>query len=123
MHHSTTCRCSSCDSVGLSPVVPTGTRPSVPSAICQSTRPRKAFSSSEPLAKGVTSAVNEPLKLVLAVMIRSSESPGCDLGSRLRGYLPQQCSPHIVNGKRVQMKAPGGDARRLFAAVGDNGRY
>src|SRR5258705_5469155 len=69
-HHSTTCPCTSCDKVGLSPVVPTGTKPSVPSAICQSTRPRKAFSSSAPLPKGVTSAVNEPRKLVLAVMIR-----------------------------------------------------
>src|SRR5689334_25095906 len=76
MHHSTTSWCSSCESVGLSPVVPTGTRPLVPSAICQSTRSRNAFSSSEPLLNGVTSAVNEPLKLVLTVMIRSSESWG-----------------------------------------------
>src|SRR5262249_26956577 len=74
MHHSTACPCSSCESVGLSPVVPTGTRPSVPSAICQSTRPRKTFSSSAPLPKGVTNAVNEPRKLVLAVMMQSSES-------------------------------------------------
>src|SRR5262249_3014387 len=70
MHHSTTCMCSSCDSVGLSPVVPTGTRPLVPSAICQATSARKAFSSSAPsLLNGVTSAVNDPRKLVLAVMI------------------------------------------------------
>ena len=34
-------RCSSCDSVGLSPVVPTGTRPCEPLTICQSTRARK----------------------------------------------------------------------------------
>src|SRR5262249_6976044 len=74
MHHSTACPCSSCESVGLSPVVPTGTRPSVPSAICQSTRPRKTFSSSAPLPKGVTNAVNEPRKLVLAVMVQSSGS-------------------------------------------------
>src|SRR5450830_1622105 len=70
MHHSTTSLCSSCDSVGLSPVVPTGTRPLVPSAICQSTRSRNAFSSSEPFLNGVTSAVNDPRKLVLAVMAR-----------------------------------------------------
>ena len=69
-HHSTTCLCSSCDSVGLSPVVPTGTRPLVPSAICQSTMSRNAFSSSEPFLNGVTSAVKEPRKLVLAVMAR-----------------------------------------------------
>ena len=64
--------CSSWESVGLSPVVPTGTSPLVPSAICQSTRPRKAFSSTEPFLNGVTSAVNEPRKLVLAVMTGSS---------------------------------------------------
>src|SRR5262245_12798193 len=69
-HHSTTRLCSSCDSVGLSPVVPTGTKPLVPSAICQATRARKAFSSSAPsLLNGVTSAVNDPRKLVLAVMV------------------------------------------------------
>ena len=55
-------------SVGLSPVVPTGTRPLVPSAICQSTRSRNAFSSTEPFLNGVTSAVNDPRNLVLAVM-------------------------------------------------------
>src|SRR6516225_1984998 len=70
-HHSTTFLCSSCDSVGLSPVVPTGTRPLVPSAICQSTRSRNAFSSTEPFLKGVTSAVKEPRKLVLAAMTHS----------------------------------------------------
>src|SRR5580700_11532184 len=76
MHHSTTRWCSSCDSVGLSPVVPTGTSPQVPSAICQSTSPRNACSSSEPFLNGVTSAVKEPLKLVLAVMTRSSVGVG-----------------------------------------------
>jgi hypothetical protein len=77
MHHSTTLPCSSWDNVGLSPVVPTGTKPLEPSAICQSTNPRKAVSSSEPLLNGVTSAVNEPLKLVLAVMIgHPLKSPG-----------------------------------------------
>src|SRR5262249_11981439 len=70
MHHSTTFLCSSCDSVGLSPVVPTGTNPLVPSEICHSTMSRKAFSSSEPFLNGVTSAVKEPRKLVLAVMAR-----------------------------------------------------
>ena len=68
MHHSTTCWCSSWLSVGLSPVVPTGTRPLVPSAICHSTRPRNASSSTEPFLKGVTRAVNDPRKLVLAAM-------------------------------------------------------
>src|SRR5512135_87379 len=90
MHHSTTCLCSSCDSVGLSPVVPTGTRPLVPSAICQSTRSRKAFSSSEPFLNGVTSAVKEPRNSVLAVMARSTagrrydtdEDNDIDIGSQ-----------------------------------------
>src|SRR6267154_2871267 len=68
MHHSTTRLCSSWFTVGLSPVVPTGTRPWVPSAICQLTRPRKAASSSEPFLKGVTKAVNDPRKFVLAAM-------------------------------------------------------
>src|SRR6476646_7837031 len=68
MHHSTTRLCSSWLTVGLSPVVPTGTRPWVPSAICQFTRERKAASSSEPFLNGVTKAVNEPRKFVLAAM-------------------------------------------------------
>src|SRR6476646_3880656 len=67
-HHSTTRLCSSWLTVGLSPVVPTGTRPWVPSAICQFTRERKAASSSEPFLNGVTKAVNEPRKFVLAAM-------------------------------------------------------
>src|SRR5690349_11059731 len=71
MHHSTTFLCSSCESVGLSPVVPTGTSPLVPSVICQSTMLRKASSSTPPFLKGVTSAVNDPRKLVLAAMTRS----------------------------------------------------
>src|SRR4029078_1359474 len=70
MHHSTTCLCSSGDRGGLSPVVPTGTRPLVPSEICQSTMSRNAFSSTEPFLNGVTSAVKEPRKLLLAVMAR-----------------------------------------------------
>src|SRR5438128_2024701 len=69
MHHSTTRLCSSWDSVGLSPVVPTGTRPLVPSAICQSTRARNAVSSTESCLNGVTSAVNDPRKRVLAVIL------------------------------------------------------
>ena len=51
-------------------MVPTGTNPLVPSPICHSIRPRKAFSSTEPFLNGVTSAVKEPRKLVLAVMTR-----------------------------------------------------
>src|SRR6202012_1302098 len=68
MHHSTTRLCSSWLSVGLSPVVPTGTSPWVPSEICQFTSERKAASSSEPFLKGVTKAVKEPRNFVLAAM-------------------------------------------------------
>ncbi len=63
MQISTTRLCSSWLSVGLSPVVPTGTRPCVPSAICQSTKARKASSSTLPSFIGVTSAVIEPLNI------------------------------------------------------------
>src|ERR1700759_2196402 len=73
MHHSTTLRCSSCDRVGLSPVVPTGTSPLVPSEICQSTRSRNAFSSTPPFLNGVTRAVNDPRKVVLAGMALSGK--------------------------------------------------
>src|SRR5439155_16198678 len=68
MHHSTSRLYSSWLRVGLSPVVPTGTRPWVPSEICQFTSERNAASSSEPFLKGVTRAVNDPLNLVLAAM-------------------------------------------------------
>src|SRR5262249_7872916 len=127
-HHSTTRPCSSCDSVGLSPVVPTGTKPSVPSAICQSTRPRKAFSSSIPLAKGVTRAVNEPRKLVLAGMGRSSDSVGRAMKAGCKANCGVQAgNPHlsysIVTGKTAVKEAPnaGQRPRRLFAAVGGDG--
>src|SRR5262249_11409548 len=83
-HHSTTCLCSSCESVGLSPVVPTGTSPLVPSLICQSTRSRNAFSSTAPLRKGVTRAVNDPRTCVLAVRLR-----------------PPDAGPARVSGQRI----------------------
>src|SRR6185312_8097768 len=69
MHHSTTFLCSSWESVGLSPVVPTGTRPLVPSEICQLTKLRNAASSSEPFLNGVTKAVKDPRKFVLAAIL------------------------------------------------------
>ena len=75
----------------------------VPSAICQSTKLRKAFSSRDPFLNGVTSAVNEPRKLVLALMIRS-----------LRMAVPvaadRQCAitlpSRIDTGSRRAFKAP-----------------
>src|SRR5690349_7255102 len=73
---STTLLCSAWLSVGLSPVVPTGTRPCVPSAICQLTRSRKAFSSNVPSRNGVTKAVNEPLNLAFDIAFTP---PGFDV--------------------------------------------
>src|SRR5688572_23210664 len=64
MQTSTTRLCSAWESVGDSPVVPTGTRPFVPSSICQETKLRKAFSSNAPSSRnGVTSAVIEPFSM------------------------------------------------------------
>ena len=60
MQTCTTRRCSSWVSVGLSPVVPTGTRPCDPDEICQSTSARKAVSSNLPSLNGVMRAGIEP---------------------------------------------------------------
>ena len=51
--------------LGLSPVVPTGTSPWVPSAICQSTNASSAASSISPSLNGVTRATREPLNISL----------------------------------------------------------
>ena len=45
---SMTCSHSSCESVGVSPVVPQGTRKSMPDSTCHATRLRRAVSSMEP---------------------------------------------------------------------------
>src|SRR5690242_16253233 len=75
MHHSTTRLCSSWLRVGLSPVVPTGTRPWVPSSICQFTRARNASSSTFPPLNGVTRAVIEPLSdFIGAFLVRGVAS-------------------------------------------------
>ncbi len=61
---STTRRCSAWLSVGLSPVVPTGTIPSVPWPICQSTKAANASSSTDPSSRmGVIRATSEPLNM------------------------------------------------------------
>ena len=54
--------CSSWLSVGLSPVVPTGTRPCVPSLICQSTKRLERLLVDLAILNGVMSAVIEPLE-------------------------------------------------------------
>src|SRR5258706_4963750 len=88
MHHSTTRLCSSWFTVGLSPVVPTGTRPWVPSAICQSTSARNDASSSEPFLNGVTRAVKDPRKLVLAAIDFLRTHAVCYLSSDKNHFLP-----------------------------------
>ena len=63
---STTRRCSSSLSVGLSPVVPHGTRKSIPASICRFTSARSVGSSNEPSRRnGVTSAVPVPVNMCL----------------------------------------------------------
>src|SRR5438445_11856008 len=106
-HHSTTRLCSSWLTVGLSPVVPTGTRPWVPSAICQFTSDRKAASSSEPFLKGVTKAVKDPRNFVLAA-IGFLQTRGLRL-------LVLETSTHIGSGGSA--KGCTIDPSRDFAAV------
>jgi hypothetical protein len=69
MQMSMTRLCSSIDSVGDSPVVPHGTRPSVPSLICQATNFSNPFSSTAPFLNGVINATSDPLNMA------SSEFP------------------------------------------------
>ena len=54
------------DIVADSPVVPHGTSPDDPSAICQSTKSRKPGSSNRPSRKGVTSAGIDPENMHLS---------------------------------------------------------
>src|SRR5665213_2499927 len=61
-HSSTTRRCSSWLKVADSPVVPAGTRPCTPPAICRSTRRINASSSTAPSANGVIKAGRTPWK-------------------------------------------------------------
>src|SRR5215831_3343076 len=62
--------CSSYERVADSPVVPQGTMPLVPLAICHSINEPKACSSIFPFRKGVTMATHEPVN-----MIHSSREP------------------------------------------------
>ena len=64
MQISMTRLCSSMDNVGDSPVVPQGTRPSVPSLICQATNFSNPFSSTAPFLNGVISATSDPVNMV-----------------------------------------------------------
>jgi len=55
--------CSSCESVGDSPVVPTGQTVGVPWAMCHSTSFRSAGSSTEPSRNGVIKATLQPANI------------------------------------------------------------
>src|SRR6185295_557382 len=57
--------CSWCERVADSPVVPQGTIPLVPLAICHSMRSPKARSSTLPFRNGVTMAINAPVNMLL----------------------------------------------------------
>src|SRR3954471_23727034 len=63
MQMSITRLCWIMESVGDSPVVPQGTRPSVPSLICQATNFSKPFSSTAPFLNGVMSATSDPVNM------------------------------------------------------------
>src|SRR5262245_27846160 len=119
MHHSTTRLCSSWLSVGLSPVVPTGTSPWVPSDICQFTSERNAASSSEPFLKGVSRAVNDPLNFVFAAMdfLRNLRAAGelkrhsyrvCSRGERAVPGLFHRSWPLFCRGIGAQSAGPKG---------------
>ena len=55
--------CSSCESVGDSPVVPTGLIVGVPAPMCHSTRASRAASSTAPSRNGVTRATVQPANI------------------------------------------------------------
>src|SRR5437868_1310397 len=62
--NSTTRWCSWWERVADSPVVPQGTIPLVPLAICHSIRSPKALSSTLPFLNGVTMAINAPVNIL-----------------------------------------------------------
>src|SRR4029079_13869948 len=74
-----TCRCSSRESVALSPVVPHGTSALLPSAICQSTNSRSESSSTQLPEKGVTSAGMDPknMEFCLHERLRDVDTREC----------------------------------------------
>src|ERR687895_1884206 len=68
-------RSSSSLKAGVSPVVPQGTRPSMPCRIWNSTRPSRASTSTSPFLNGVTRAVNAPLNISLLQFELLVEAP------------------------------------------------
>src|SRR5260221_13194595 len=78
--------CSSWESVGLSPVVPTGLTQCVPISTCQSTNLRSAASSTAPSRKGVTSATVSPANCSPLLAMLFAISP-VDAGKARQGQL------------------------------------
>src|SRR5216684_3001904 len=79
----TTRRCSSRVSVGLSPVVPHGTRKSMPASTCRLTKACSVASSSAPSPRnGVTSAVPVPVNMVFLLFYPDVLLPKFKLGGR-----------------------------------------
>src|SRR6185295_19416710 len=92
MQMSITRLCSSMESVGDSPVVPQGTRPSVPSLICQATNFSKPFSSTAPFLNGVMSATSDPLNMAfLRIPLKNQHRPRpkTSQGEQLAIVMPQ----------------------------------
>src|SRR5262249_9847569 len=75
--------------VGVSPVVPQGTRKSIPDATCHSTRDRNAASSTAPsFLNGVTSAVPHPRSCIRKGYRRAERWERIDLLQVLK-YFPE----------------------------------
>jgi hypothetical protein len=92
-------------------VVPTGTKPLVPSEICQLTKLRNAVSSSEPFLNGVTKAVKDPRKFVLAAILILQQTLR---RRRLPQFLNVPGSYRVRDGgKRARLPV----SSRYFAAV------
>src|SRR5690606_32373857 len=108
MHSSTTRLCSAWVSVGDSPVVPTGTSPCEPWAICQSTNASKLSSSIEPFRIGVIRAVSDPLNMIV-VLATSCLPTGC---VRWLGILEERGRPHAGCGQNSTCCRQGQDGRR-----------
>ena len=81
MQISITRLCSSGVSVGLSPVVPTGTSPVDPWSICHSTRDFSVSRSSAPSLNGVTRAGMDPLIIACVSPSWGADSPPLQMAS------------------------------------------
>src|SRR5476649_753366 len=92
MQRSMTRLCSVMERVGDSPVVPHGTRPSVPSLICQATNFSNPFSSTAPFLNGVINATSDPLNMAFLPFSANSQcmpQPPQRQGEQLAIVMPQ----------------------------------